>query len=348
MPTPDRAGLNLAALPAWLTSHGLADATGSEVRWLPGGTQNVMLQVATGRGSFVLRAGPNRGEPTAGLVARETTVLLALAGTPVPHPTLVAVEPDASVLGRPFYLMQRVDGTSPVGAPRESRPVPSASAVAEALLRLAELDPDAVGLEEFGHRDGWLSRQVRRWQRQLASYCEVAGYPGHGLPHTGEVARWLNQRLPEPGPTGLLHGDLHLGNLLFSEDGRTVSAIVDWELATLGDPLLDLAELAVTWPDSRGCSILGAVASVPAHPDLPGPADILRRYRDGSARDLTELRWYLILACFRLGVLLEGSRARAFAGTADWATASKLHAAAVRLLNRAAGLRTASSELLDI
>lgn len=348
MPAPDTAGLDLARLPAWLKSRGLGGAAGCTVRRLPGGTQNVMLQVATGRGRFVLRAGPARGEPTAGLVARESTVLSALAGTAVPHPALIAVEPDAAVLGRPFYLTRWVDGASPVGVPGESRPVPSASAVADALLRLAETDPDTVGLGGFGRRQGWLPRQVGRWQRQLAGYEEVVGYPGHGLPHTNEVAQWLNQHLPEPGPTSLLHGDLHPGNLLLSENGRTVSALVDWELATLGDPLLDLAELIVTWPDSRGRSILGAAASVPASADLPSPADVLRCYRDGSPRDLTALPWFLVLACFRLGILLEGSRARAFAGTAAWTTAEHLHAAAVRLLDRAARLRTAPSELLDL
>jgi aminoglycoside phosphotransferase (APT) family kinase protein len=331
-------GLRLDALGPWLVAQGLLHDVADDVavERLAGGTQNVLLAVTTGDRRLVLRSGPAGKSSQHRMVEREVWVLGALARTTVPHPRLIAAELDPAVLGRPFYVMARIEGHAAPPGPNEPGCVPEIAPLADALAALAVVRPSEVGLAGFARTDDWTARQGPKWLAQWHAYHRVADYPVHGLPHVERCAAWLAEHAPRTWTTGLLHGDLHLGNMLFDRDrtdGAHLTAIVDWELATLGDPLLDLAELLVTWPDASGRSTLGPVASLPSAP--PSARDLVDAYVARTGRGMETLPWYLVLASFRLGILLDGSLARAVSGGFPRGVADELHEAAVRLLSQA-------------
>jgi aminoglycoside phosphotransferase (APT) family kinase protein len=268
---------------------------------------------------------------------REARVLGALRGSAVPHPHLVAACADTQVLGACFTLMQAVRGFNPTAGlpplhasdPRIRRRM--GMALVDAIAELGEIDPVAVGLADFGRPDGYLERQVARWRRQLDAYSVLPGYPGPQIPGLDRVAAWLERNRPERLRPGILHGDFHLANVLFDPDGPELAAVVDWELATIGDPLLDLGQLLVTWPGEKGS--LGPLLE--PWEGFPRAAELVERYRERSTRSVDAIAWYEVLACYRLGIILEGTHARAFAGKADRATGDALHATTLALFERA-------------
>lgn len=339
--------VDLAAVARWLGGTGLPAGPLTEVRRIGGGTQNVVLRMRWADRDVVLRRPPEHPRPGSNAaLRREVRVLAALAGTDVPHPALITACDDEDVLGGAvFYLMDAVDGANPgeeLVEPYAGDPVARRAAaldVAAALARVAAVDHRAVGLGDVGRPEGFLDRQVPRWLEHLRSYDAVPGYPGGLLPHVDRVAHWLTAHRPAGSRPGIVHGDYHLNNVLLSPDRPRVAAIVDWEMCTIGDPLLDLGWLLVTWPDDADALTGGPFA---AAGDLPEPADLVERYAGDSDRDLSALDWYTALAGFKLGIVLEGTHARWHAGQADQATGLRLHRAAVALLERAAAItRTA-------
>jgi aminoglycoside phosphotransferase (APT) family kinase protein len=242
--------------------------------------------------------------------------------------------------GAVFYLMEPIDGFN---ATTELPALHLADAnmrhemglqSAEALARLARLDPYAVGLQGFGKPEGFLERQVPRWLSELETYSRHQNYPGPGIPGVARVADWLERNRPEQGPTGILHGDYHLANVMYAYDGPRLAAIVDWEMSTLGDPLLDLGWLLATWPDEEDVSVGAASAYVQAG-GLPERAELVARYQQHCSRNLDALEWYIAMACFKLGIVLEGTHARAFAGKAPKEVGDLLHAITLGLFRRA-------------
>jgi len=201
--------------------------------------------------------------------------------------------------------------------------------MADAIAALGRVDYRGVGLEDFGRPDGFLERQVPRWRKQLDGYSEWEGYPGPDIPGLEQVATWLDANRPKAFQPGILHGDFHMANVMFSNTGPELVAIVDWELCTIGDPLLDLGQLISMWPRD------GEHGALSPFPDLPGEDELLARYAAGSTRDLSAIDWYVVLACYRLGIILEGTHARACAGKAPKATGDMLHATTVGLFERA-------------
>lgn len=334
---------DLDALARWMDAQGIGAGQLRRVTALTGGTQNVLLRFERGTGqAYVLRC-PRQGAPVEvqrGFL-REARLLQALAGSPVPHPSLVASCADAAVLGVPFYLMAPVDGFTATPNPLRGRYAECAAwrremglSMVDGLLRLGEIDPCRVGLDDFGKPDGFLERQVPRWLRHLDGCRQYAGWPGPAsLPGVAEVAQWLGERVPTHFSPGLLHGDYHLGNVMFRNDRPVLAAIIDWELATVGDPLLDLGWLVATWPDAAGRGA-GTIRITPAQ-GLASSAELVERYRAGSRRDLSAIDWYVALARFKLGIMLEASHARSCAGLADRGTGARHHASAVRLLGQA-------------
>jgi aminoglycoside phosphotransferase (APT) family kinase protein len=243
-------------------------------------------------------------------------------------------------LGAAFYLMEPVDGfNANVGLPEPHAHSPSLRwamglSLADGLAALGRVDYLAVGLGDFGNVDGFLERQVPRWRSQLEKYRSYEGWPGReGLPGVDEIERWLQANRPRDFQPGILHGDYHLANVMFRRDGPELAAIVDWELTTIGDPLVDLGWMLATWPDRSGAT-LGTVGAIPWE-GFPSAAKLLERYAQGSTRDLGAIRWYAVLGCYKLGVLQEGTYARAFAGKAESARGERLHAATLGLLRRA-------------
>lgn len=333
-------GVDLAALAAWMDGEGLGGGPIEDVHPLTGGTQNVLLRFRRGDREYVLRRPPvHKRANSDETMRREARVLGALAGSAVPHPALIAACPDEDVLGAAFTLMERVDGFNPTtGLP----PLHASDAVVrramgfempDAIAALHRVDHLAVGLDGFGKPDGYLERQVERWRAQLDSYSELDGYPGPEIEGVDAVAAWLDANRPEPSPPGIIHGDFHLANVLFDPTSPRMLAMVDWELSTLGDPLVDLGQLLATWPAEDDPSAV----FVQVHPwdGFPGPGELVRRYAEGSDRDLSAVTWYEVLACYRLGIILEGTHARAFAGQAPRDVGDLLHAVTLALFDRA-------------
>jgi aminoglycoside phosphotransferase (APT) family kinase protein len=344
-----------AALAAWMDTQGLGrhgrdsggkvDSSGgiANATLLAGGTQNILLKFDRGARSFVLRR-PSRhlranSNETMG---REARVLAALAGTAVPHPALIAACADTTVIGAAFYLMEPVDGfnAADAGLPALHASDPllrrrMGFAMVDAIAALASVDVAGVGLSNFGRAEGFLARQVPRWRQQLEGYADCAGWPGpRSLPAVEQVGDWLDARRPAAFVPGLLHGDFHLANVMFRHDGPELAAVVDWELATVGDPLLDLGWLLATWPRPDGSH--HTPNRVQPWSGFPLGQELVERYAQRSARDLSAIRWYAVLACYKLAIILEGSHARACAGKAPRATGDRLHSAALGLLQRAA------------
>lgn len=340
--------MNLDAVASWMSERGLGDGPIDDVAEIGGGTQNVMLRFHRGGRDYVLRRGPKHLRPGSNKVMlRETTVLAALAGTDVPHPRLVAVCDDPAVLaddgGAVFYLMEPVDGFS-VGF-EAGRGLPALHAgdpavrfamglsMADALARLGAVDHVAVGLGGFGKPEGFLERQVPRWLAELESYRQYENYPGPQLPGLHEVSNWLEAHRPSSWQPGIMHGDYHAANVMFSHTGPEVVAIVDWEMCTIGDPLLDLGWLLATWRQDDGSSVFSHTLT--GMDGLCSTDDLLARYAANTSRDLSAITWYEVLACFKLGIVIEGTLARACAGKAPKDVGDQLHEAAVWLFNRA-------------
>jgi aminoglycoside phosphotransferase (APT) family kinase protein len=321
-----------------MDAQDLGEGPLEDVEQLPGGTQNVLVRFRRAGRTYVLRRPPlHKRANSDETMRREARVLAALAGSDVPHPGLIAACPDVDVLGAAFYLMEPVDGFNPGGGlpePHRSDPAMRRAmglGMVDGIAALARVDHEAVGLGDFGKPDGWLERQVGRWRSQLDSYAELDGYPGPDIPGVQQVSAWLDARRPATWQPGIIHGDFHFANVLVRHDGPELAAIVDWELCTIGDPLLDLGHLLATWPDPEA----GAGAVGGAITDLPRADELVERYVAATGRDATDVAWFHVLAAYRLGIILEGTHARAFAGKAPKEVGDLLHATTVGLFRRA-------------
>lgn len=340
----DVPGVDLFVLASWMDSVGLGGGPLANLELIAGGTQNVLLRFTRESRSYVLRRPPlHKRKNSDETMRREARVLGALASSDVPHPGLIAACADESVLGAAFYLMEPVDGFNPtLGLPEpyaSDRAVQAQMglAMADAIAALGRVDHVAAGLEDLGRADGWLERQVDRWRSQLASYSDQEGYAGPDIPGVDEVAGWLDAHRPGTWRPGLIHGDFHLANVLFHPTEPRLAAIVDWELATIGDPLLDLGHLLATWPSGDAGSGRPSAVAIDA-PGLIGGDEIVARYAAGSDRDLEAVPWYRVLACYRLGIILEGTNARAAAGRAPKEIGDLLHAMTLGLFEQAVAL----------
>lgn len=329
-------GVDLDVLRAWMDGRGLGEGALEGPSLIAGGTQNVLLRFRRAGREFVLRRPPMHKRANSDeTMRREARVLGALAGSGVPHPGLIAAEPDPEVLGASFYLMEPVDGfNATLGLPPRFAGDPTwqhemGLSMADAIAALAAVDHVAVGLADLGRADGWAERQVGRWRKQLDSYSELPGYPGPDLPGVDRVGEWLDMHRPTDVRPGLMHGDFHFGNVLVRHDRPALAAIVDWELVTIGDPLLDLGHLLATWPATDGPGITFAASALPTHDE------VIARYASASARPLDDISWFRVLACYRLGLILEGTHARACAGLAPKEIGDQLHAHTVALLEQA-------------
>jgi aminoglycoside phosphotransferase (APT) family kinase protein len=335
---------DLSAVSAWMSEQGLGDGPLESVSEIVGGTQNVMLRFTRSGRDYVFRRGPRHLRPVSNkVILRETRVLHALAGTDVPHPRLIAVCEDTAVLGDAvFYLMEPVDGFN-AGTTLPALHAGNAAirhemglSMAESVAKLGAVDHVAVGLADFGKPEGFLERQVPRWLSELESYSGFDNYPGPDVGDVDTVASWLQQNQPADWQPGIMHGDYHAANVMFSPTGPEVVAIVDWEMCTIGDPLLDLGWMLATWFAPGRDSVLTNVLMDAG--GLATPDELVERYAQNTNRDLSNIDWYTVLACFKLGIILEGSNARAAAGLAPKEIGDRLHIATVRLFERALAL----------
>ena len=333
--------LDLSGVAAWMSREGLGDGPIGDVSVIVGGTQNVMLRFSRAGRDYVLRRGPQHLRPVSNsVILRETRVLRALAGTDVPHPALIAVCEDISILGDAvFYLMEPVEGFNAGSEMPELHASTVAVrhemglSMAAAVARLGAVDHVAVGLADFGKPTGFLERQVPRWLSELESYAKFENYPDPDIGDVGGVAAWLRQHQPADFSPGIMHGDYHAANVMFSRSGPELVAIVDWEMCTIGDPLLDLGWMLATWYRPGDEPVLPNEFMVAG--GLATPDELLQRYAQNTTRDLSDIDWYTVLSCFKLGIILEGTHARAAAGLAPKEIGDVLHTATVRLFERA-------------
>ena len=276
---------------------------------LSGGNSNLTLHIATHEGTLVLRTPPeNAISPKAHRgIEREARVMRALHGT-VKVPEVIGFCADTAVIGRPFLLVSMVDGVSITDT------LPAAYASDEtAVNRLGEglIDELAAihnvawqraGLEGFGKPDGFLARQVERWREIRAS----AG--GRDLPLIEELGTWLASRLPPDPAQTIVHGDYHLDNTLTRRDRPELAAVIDWEMATLGDPLTDLGLLLMFWgPRSIEPPGFAQVQAVSRFPGAVSRRDLARRWSERTGIGLEYLDFYLCFAFWRLAAVVEGA-----------------------------------------
>jgi aminoglycoside phosphotransferase (APT) family kinase protein len=307
-------GLDLEALAAYLGPRvgGLAGSLRGEV--IPGGRSNLTYIVDDGARRFVVRRPPLAHVlPTAHDMAREYRVLAALQGTGIPVPQVIALCEDDSVIGARFYVMEWIDGhvvrdTLPVEFPNtpETRRAMS-SALIDTLLQLHAIEPEEVGLADFGHPDGFLARQVRRWWQQWEASKT------RELPSIETLRRRLDETVPTPSAPGIVHGDYRLDNVMYAPaDPSRIVAVIDWEMCTIGDPLCDVGLLCVYWADDESeaaaRTLYGRVITV--EDGFAKRADLLRDYAAGTQRDLTSLDWYIALGAYKLAIIAEGINAR--------------------------------------
>lgn len=331
-------------LSQWMDVQGLESGELSEFVPLTGGTQNLLLRFRRGKRQFVLRRPPLHTNANSAItMQREARILGALASTTVPHSRLIANCDDETILGANFYLMEPVDGYTAIGK------LPASVAgnieychqmglsMVDAIVSLGAVDYAAIGLSDFGKTDGFLDRQAARWKKQFDSYSRYDGWSGASLAKNVEkIGHWLEQNCPKFFTPGIVHGDYHLGNVMFCHDKPILAAIVDWELCTIGDPLIDLGWLITTWPNSEGKAI---VSKLEANPwvGFATVEEIIDHYAQSSDRDLSQINWYIVLACYKLGILLEGTHARACAGKAPAEVGNSLHLGTISLIEKALG-----------
>lgn len=317
--TPDELdGLDLARLQRYFADHVEGATSGPLTGTLiSGGRSNLTFIVGDGTQEFVLRRPPlGHVLPTAHDMAREYRVINALRDTAVPVPRALAFCDDTAVNDAPFYVMERVNGRIlRTGADLEQLTKDDARRCSEELVdvlaALHAVDYENVGLGDFGRPDGFLERQVRRWNQQWES-SKQAGCPDN--PEIDEINRRLSAAIPpSPKPT-IVHGDYRLDNTMLSNDdfGKVV-AVLDWEMSTLGDPLADLGLFLLYWgrPDAQ---VVATGAAISTELGFLERDAIVERYAAASGIDLTYLEWYEVFASYKLAIIVAGIHARYLMG----------------------------------
>jgi aminoglycoside phosphotransferase (APT) family kinase protein len=301
-------------LVAWMDARGL-HGRGAPLahRFLSGGTQNEIYEIRRGELHAALRI-PPREAPAArdeGIL-REWRILSALGGTDVPHTPAVAACEDAAVLGRPFYLMGFVDGWSPMNTDGWPAPFDTdldarrglAFQLVEGIALLSKVDWRARGLQDLGRPENFHERQVDRWTAFLERIR------GRELPGFDAAAAWLRAHRPIDYIPGVMHGDYQFANVMYRHGSPArLAAIVDWEMGTVGDPKLDLGWVVQSWPEDTNET--GDGFSYVDMRGMPSRSQLLAHYSKVSGRQVDDIDYYVVLAKWKLGVVLEQGFQRA-------------------------------------
>jgi len=294
---------------AFLCQSGLTQCEPSqlEVEQFPAGQSNLTYLLRSGEWEAVLRRPPlGPVAPRAHDMAREFHILQRLYPSFPLAPKPFALCDDPSVIGAPFYVMERRRGlVLDMDLPADWTPDPVLhQAIAESIVRvlvdLHAVDWQAAGLGEISHPEGYMERQVKGWlDRFVRSRTE-------DVAEMSVLADWLIAELPQSPPPTVIHNDYKLNNLrLDSSDPSRVTAVLDWEMSTVGDPLSDVASLLVYWTAPGEDELMGGLKSVTAESGFPPRADIRDMYARLSGRDLSQLDYYFAFAYFKLGVIIQ-------------------------------------------
>ena len=288
-----------------------------DIQPVDGGQSNPTYFVTLGHRRLVLRKRPSGPLlPSAHAVDREFRIQLSLRNSAVPVPEVLLYCDDETVVGTAFYVMERVPGrifhnSALPGVSKEDRSSMYAQ-VAAALGALHRLDPAAMGLSDFGRPGNYFARQISRWTRQW-QMSRV-----HELPEIEQLIAWLSVHIPEDERVGIIHGDFRMGNLIFDPVHPRIVAILDWELATLGHPLADLAHTCLySWflgSDEYGGGLMGLDAGQLGIPSLH---QFVNRYRGAAGIELQLEPFHVAFSLFRNAMIFEGIAARARAGNAS-------------------------------
>jgi len=290
-----------------------------QVALIPGGMSNLTYRVWSDAGEVILRRPPlGHVLPTAHDMGREYRVLSALHGTAVPVPRTLLLGSEDSELGVQFYVMERAvghicrDRLPPGYAETAVERAAVGEALVEVLATLHAIDPEAVGLREFGRPEGFIERQVRRWSQQWERSKTAE------LPALDDLRDALASSLPAAAQTSIVHGDYRLDNTMLhpARPGEIV-AVLDWELSTLGDPLTDLATLLAYWSEEDDDEVLIRARLCPpvtAASGFPGRADVIHRYAELTGFDVSGIGWYAAFAFFKLAIICQGIVARVAGG----------------------------------
>lgn len=307
--------LVLEPLEAFLDAAGLGSGP-IEPTTIGDGHSNVTYLLRRGEQKLVLRR-PPRGPlpPSAHDVLREARLLAALHPLGFRAPEVLATCEDEGVIGAPFYMMPFVEGhvlteKLPAELAGEQNPQRIAEELVDCLVELHEVDVDEAGLADFGRADGYLERQIKRFGGLLELNAT------RPLPELEQVAQWLADNLPDsPGAT-VVHGDYRLGNVMYTPTQPRLVAVLDWEMATIGDPLADIGYMTAMWAEpDEPYNAVGDLSAVTRLPGFPSRADLAERYAGATGLPLDALPWYQVLAIWKAAIFLEGSYKRFREGT---------------------------------
>ena len=330
----DIAGIDREPVTAWFREHTAAEPP-LRFELIAGGRSNLTFRVTDAAdGAWVLRRPPlGHVLATAHDMGRESRIMAALADTDVPVPPVVGLCTDEAVNGAPFYVMDFVDGlvirdaaaAEPMSVAQRAA---AGRSLAETLAKIHAVVPDEVGLGDLGRKEGYIARQLKRWNGQFEQ-ARTREVPEVTAAHDRLVAR-----IPEQGPAAIVHGDYRLDNCMVDASGEVI-AVLDWELCTLGDPLADLGLLMVYWTEADDpiAALPGAATTLEG---FPSRAELVAAYQDAGGRPVGDLDYYVAFGYWKLACILEGVYTRYKAGAMgnDGADA-EVFGDTVRLLGRA-------------
>lgn len=289
----------------FLDEHGLGQGPLSWQR-IGDGQSNITYLLVRGQDRFVLRRGPRPPLPKSTHdMVREARIQQLVAAENVPVPEILAVCEDETLLGVPFYVMNYLEGdvitdTEPATLASSEAKAQLGRVLVDTLLSLHSVDITKPGLAELGRPVGYLERQVRRF----GSLWDVNSK--RNLPEVHEIAERLNRTIPESQKHALVHGDFRLGNLMFAPDlPLRVDAILDWEMATLGDPLADLGYMVATYASTEAASTIMERTPITRQPDYWDRQQLVDYYAQRSGLDVSDLPWYAALALWKSAIFCE-------------------------------------------
>ena len=311
------AGTDVEAVTSWVADNIDDVVPPLEFIRIKGGHSNLTYEVrdANGRG-LVLRR-PPLGDllPTAHDMNREWRFISALYPTAVPVPPPLAYCEDKEVTGAPFYVTRFVDGhvLHDASVARQNYDQAQRRSIGlsfiDVLAEMHKIDPDDVGLGDIGRKEGYIARQLKRW------YSQWNASKTRELPLVDDVHDALAARIPDQGPARIVHGDYRLGNCISSFDGA-IAAVLDWEIATLGDPLADVGYVLHSWPEPGEGSPAHRMSPTTVE-GFPTRAEILERYADRSGRDVSQYEFYVAFSHWKSACIVEGVYARYLHGALD-------------------------------